>query len=195
MVAGLVDLDDEGRIKVDCANRTNVPGIFAAGDVTSGYAEQVLIAVGEGAKAALSAYEYLLPETVSFTGRRIKQRMTRTRRIMRCFIPFLGPHRRREAGGKRLALYIGKFLNNLAVLEPQDIRPADVTVAAALVLPGVDPALKGAARRPQRFLRNPGARRGALEELDPERAHRRLAGISLAVRRWIGVLEYAIHVH
>jgi thioredoxin reductase len=61
MVAGLVDLDAEGRIKVDCANRTNVPGIFAAGDVTSGYAEQVLIAVGEGAKAALSAYEYLLP--------------------------------------------------------------------------------------------------------------------------------------
>ena len=61
MVAGLVDLDEEGRIKVDCANRTNIPGIFAAGDVTSGYAEQVLIAVGEGAKAALSAYEYLLP--------------------------------------------------------------------------------------------------------------------------------------
>lgn len=62
MVAGLVDLDEQGRIKVDCANRTNVPGIFAAGDVASGYAEQVLIAVGEGAKAALSAYEYLLPK-------------------------------------------------------------------------------------------------------------------------------------
>jgi alkyl hydroperoxide reductase subunit F len=61
MVEGLVDLDEQKRIKVDCANRTNVPGIFAAGDVTSGFAEQVLIAVGEGAKAALSAYEYLLP--------------------------------------------------------------------------------------------------------------------------------------
>jgi NADH-dependent peroxiredoxin subunit F len=61
MVEGLVELDEQKRIKVDCANRTNVPGIFAAGDVTSGYAEQVLIAVGEGAKAALSAYEYLLP--------------------------------------------------------------------------------------------------------------------------------------
>jgi NADPH-dependent glutamate synthase beta subunit-like oxidoreductase len=35
--------------------------VFAAGDVTSGFAEQVLIAIGEGAKAALSAYEYLLP--------------------------------------------------------------------------------------------------------------------------------------
>ena len=42
-------------------NHTNVPGIFAAGDVTNTYAEQVLVAVGEGAKAALSAYEYLLP--------------------------------------------------------------------------------------------------------------------------------------
>lgn len=61
MVEGLVDLDEQGRICVDCANHTSVPGIFAAGDVTSGYAEQVLIAVGEGAKAALSAYEYLLP--------------------------------------------------------------------------------------------------------------------------------------
>jgi alkyl hydroperoxide reductase subunit F len=61
MVADLVERDDQGRIKVDCANRTNVPGLFAAGDSTTGYAEQVLIAVGEGAKAALSAYEYLLP--------------------------------------------------------------------------------------------------------------------------------------
>jgi alkyl hydroperoxide reductase subunit AhpF len=61
MVAGLVDLDPEGRVKVDCMARTSVPGVFAAGDVTTNYAEQVLIAVGEGAKAALSAYEYLLP--------------------------------------------------------------------------------------------------------------------------------------
>ena len=61
MVKDLVELDDRGQIIVDCANRTNVPGLFAAGDVTNGYAEQVLVAVGEGAKAALSAYEYLLP--------------------------------------------------------------------------------------------------------------------------------------
>jgi NADH-dependent peroxiredoxin subunit F len=57
----LVRLDERGRIIVDSANRTNVPGIFAAGDVTNNVAEQVLIAVGDGAKAALSAYEYLLP--------------------------------------------------------------------------------------------------------------------------------------
>lgn len=61
MVADLVNVDEEGRIIVDCLARTSVPGIFAAGDVTNLYAEQVLIAVGDGAKAALSAYEYLLP--------------------------------------------------------------------------------------------------------------------------------------
>ena len=62
MVEGLVALDEQGRIIIDCGCRTNVPGLFAAGDVTNNYAEQVLIAVGEGAKAALSAYEYLLPQ-------------------------------------------------------------------------------------------------------------------------------------
>src|SRR3972149_5937169 len=61
MVAHLVDLDEQGRIKIDCYTRTSVPGLFAAGDVTDTYAEQVLVAVGEGAKAALSAYDYLLP--------------------------------------------------------------------------------------------------------------------------------------
>ena len=61
MVEGLAELDEQKRVIVDCANHTSVPGLFAAGDVTSGFAEQVLIAVGEGAKAALSAYEYLLP--------------------------------------------------------------------------------------------------------------------------------------
>lgn len=61
MVADLVELDPQGRICVDCFCRTNVAGIFAAGDVTDTFAEQVLIAVGEGAKAALSAYDYLLP--------------------------------------------------------------------------------------------------------------------------------------
>ncbi len=61
IVKYLVKLDERGRIIVDGVNRTNVPGVFAAGDVTTDFAEQVLIAVGEGAKAALSAYEYLLP--------------------------------------------------------------------------------------------------------------------------------------
>jgi NADH-dependent peroxiredoxin subunit F len=60
MVAHLVERDIRGRIVVDSVGRTNVPGLFAAGDVTT-TTEQVLVAIGEGAKAALSAYEYLLP--------------------------------------------------------------------------------------------------------------------------------------
>jgi NADH-dependent peroxiredoxin subunit F len=61
MVADLVDLNEQGCIKVDKHGHTNIPGVFAAGDVTDNYAEQVLVAVGDGAKAALSAYDYLLP--------------------------------------------------------------------------------------------------------------------------------------
>ena len=45
---------------VSCGAETSVPGLFAAGDVTNLPAEQVLIAIGEGAKATLNAYEYLL---------------------------------------------------------------------------------------------------------------------------------------
>ncbi len=59
LVKGLAKLDGEGRVVIDNRNFTDVSGLFAAGDVTNAYAEQVLIAVGEGAKAALSAYEYL----------------------------------------------------------------------------------------------------------------------------------------
>jgi len=60
LVKDLAYLDDQDRVIVDNRNRTNCLGLFAAGDVTNAFAEQVLIAVGEGAKAALSAYEYLL---------------------------------------------------------------------------------------------------------------------------------------
>jgi len=60
MVTDLAEMDEEGFIKVDCYSRTNVPGLFAAGDVTNILAEQVLVAVGAGVKAALSAYDYLL---------------------------------------------------------------------------------------------------------------------------------------
>jgi len=56
----LLDLDEQGRIIITNKNHTNVAGIFAAGDVTNIYAEQVLIAIGEGAKAALSACDFLL---------------------------------------------------------------------------------------------------------------------------------------
>jgi NADH-dependent peroxiredoxin subunit F len=60
LVRDWVALDAEGRVVVDAACQTSVPGLFAAGDVTNEPAEQVVIAIGDGAKAALNAYEYLL---------------------------------------------------------------------------------------------------------------------------------------
>lgn len=59
MVAQLVDRDADGYIRVDSRNRTSCPGIAAAGDVTDVHHEQVLVAIGEGAKAALSVLEQL----------------------------------------------------------------------------------------------------------------------------------------
>jgi alkyl hydroperoxide reductase subunit F len=60
VVAGLVRTNPLGAIMIDAQNQTSRPGIFAAGDVTNVPPEQHLIAIGEGAKAALSAFEYLL---------------------------------------------------------------------------------------------------------------------------------------
>lgn len=62
MVQGLGVTDAQGFIQVDDHNATSVPGLFAAGDVTTGFGEQVIIAMGEGARAALGAYDYLLAE-------------------------------------------------------------------------------------------------------------------------------------
>lgn len=52
--------NEQGEILVDCQTQTGVPGVFAAGDVTSVRDKQIIIAAGEGAKAALRAHEYLL---------------------------------------------------------------------------------------------------------------------------------------
>ena len=51
--------NEHGEIKVNCYNETNIPGIFAAGDVTDVPEKQIIVAAGEGAKAALSAFRYL----------------------------------------------------------------------------------------------------------------------------------------
>ena len=56
----LVHLNPQGEIPVDCAARTGVPGLYAAGDVTDVPEKQIIIAAGDGAKAALGAYAYLL---------------------------------------------------------------------------------------------------------------------------------------
>ena len=60
MVEGLGITDASGRIIVETNCATSRPGLFAAGDVTNVHIEQVLVAIGEGAKAALSAYGYLI---------------------------------------------------------------------------------------------------------------------------------------
>jgi len=62
MVAGLVDLNGKKEVVVDLNGRTSAPGIFAAGDVTNVKSKQIIIAAGDGAKAALEAYEYLMAE-------------------------------------------------------------------------------------------------------------------------------------
>lgn len=54
-----VEKNERGEIKVDSYNHTNVPGIFAAGDVTDVPEKQIIIAAGEGAKATLGAFRYL----------------------------------------------------------------------------------------------------------------------------------------
>jgi len=59
-VKGLVDFNERDEIKVDFENyKTKTPGLFAAGDVNVGRYKQVITACGEGAKAALAAFEYL----------------------------------------------------------------------------------------------------------------------------------------
>ncbi len=54
-----VELNEYSEIKVNCRNETNIPGIFAAGDVTDMPEKQIIIAAGEGSKAALSVFRYL----------------------------------------------------------------------------------------------------------------------------------------
>ena len=56
----MVKTTADGRIMISENNQTNIPGLFAAGDITDVNAQQVVIAIGEGANAALSAYNYLL---------------------------------------------------------------------------------------------------------------------------------------
>lgn len=60
LAAPLVQLNERREIMIhpDCS--TSCPGIFAAGDVTDAFGKRIIIASGEGAKAALAARQYLL---------------------------------------------------------------------------------------------------------------------------------------
>jgi alkyl hydroperoxide reductase subunit F len=57
---GIVDLSEYGEVEVDDHARTSMEGVFAAGDVTTTPYKQITIAMGDGAKAALSAFDYLI---------------------------------------------------------------------------------------------------------------------------------------
>ena len=57
---GVVSLSRFGEIEVDAKGHTNVPGVFAAGDCTTTPYKQIVIAAGDGAKAALSAFDHLI---------------------------------------------------------------------------------------------------------------------------------------
>jgi NADH-dependent peroxiredoxin subunit F len=57
---GVVNLSRFGEIEVDAKGHTNVPGVFAAGDCTTVPYKQIVIAAGEGSKAALSAFDHLI---------------------------------------------------------------------------------------------------------------------------------------
>lgn len=61
-VVDLLELNRKREIVVDCDCRTGVQGVFAAGDVTQVRDKQIVVAAGEGCKAALSAHEYLLSQ-------------------------------------------------------------------------------------------------------------------------------------
>jgi alkyl hydroperoxide reductase subunit F len=57
---GALDLSPRGEIEVDSHGRTSLPGVFAAGDATTTPFKQIVIAMGEGAKASLSAFDHLI---------------------------------------------------------------------------------------------------------------------------------------
>ncbi|WP_368655477.1 alkyl hydroperoxide reductase subunit F [Castellaniella ginsengisoli] len=62
---GTVELSKHGEIVVDARGQTSVPGVFAAGDATTVPYKQIIIAAGEGAKAALSAFDHLIRSSVA----------------------------------------------------------------------------------------------------------------------------------
>jgi alkyl hydroperoxide reductase subunit F len=68
-LAPVVELNELGEIVIDTNNHTNVPGLFAAGDVTNVIEKQIIIAAGEGAKAALTAYSWMMENGYLSEGR------------------------------------------------------------------------------------------------------------------------------
>jgi thioredoxin reductase len=70
-VRQLVQLNERGFIVVDEHQQSSLPGLFAAGDVTNASCEQILIAIGAGARAAQSAYAYILAQRLELKSKSI----------------------------------------------------------------------------------------------------------------------------
>jgi alkyl hydroperoxide reductase subunit F len=64
---GAVDLSRHGEIEIDARGQTSMPGVFAAGDVTTVPFKQIIIAAGDGAKASLAAFDYLIRSSAPAT--------------------------------------------------------------------------------------------------------------------------------
>ena len=62
---GTIDLSKHGEVIVDAKGETSLPGVFAAGDCTTVPYKQIIIAMGEGAKASLGAFDYLIRSSVA----------------------------------------------------------------------------------------------------------------------------------
>jgi len=62
-VLDLVETNERGEIVVDGHGRTGIPGLFAAGDVIDMHDKQVIMAAGQGARAALACFEYIIQRT------------------------------------------------------------------------------------------------------------------------------------
>ena len=62
---GTVELSDRGEVIIDDRGRTSVPGVFAAGDCTTVPYKQIVIALGAGSTAALSAFDHLIRTVAS----------------------------------------------------------------------------------------------------------------------------------
>jgi NADH-dependent peroxiredoxin subunit F len=61
---GDIELTPRGEVVVNNKGETSIPGVFAAGDVTTSPYKQIIIAMGDGANAALGAFDYLIRQTV-----------------------------------------------------------------------------------------------------------------------------------
>jgi hypothetical protein len=86
---GTIELSSHGEIVVDAKGATSLPGVFAAGDVTTTPFKQIVIAVGDGAKASLGAFDYLIR---SGTGPPVS-------------VPEAGPKTAREKNERRAPLH------------------------------------------------------------------------------------------